>query len=635
MGIVDDDVVRVREATDIVALIGEHTSLRRVGHNWSGLCPFHAEKTPSFSVNGEKGVYYCFGCGKRGDAISFVREIDHTDFVGAVEHLAGRAGIALRYTEADEGEGRKHRKRLTDAVEAAVAWYHERLLSAPDAAKARSYLRSRGLDGEVVRQYRIGWAPEGWDELVRALRLPRELAVEAGLGFVNRRGGLNDVFRGRILFPIFDPQDRALGFGGRILPGGDGPKYKNSAQNAIYDKSAVLYGLNWAKSEVVNADEVVVCEGYTDVIGFAVAGVPRAVATCGTALTEAHMRLLRKYARRVVLAFDADAAGQAAADRFYAWERTHELDVAVADLPPGVDPGDLARSDPDRLRAAVEQALPFLGFRIERILGGGDLTAPEGRARVAEAALEAIAEHPSDLVRDQYVMEVASRTRSDPDRLREQLDRRLRTGRARPSPSPGPRRPEERDDDGDPGPRPPEEWDGDPGPGRADPRGARIPVDRGGRTRPSRRADSPETEALRLALGSPEVVLGCLSPAMFRDGVHLAAYRVLAEHGDFTAAVAAADPAAAELLHRLAVEDSQADLDDVVNLLLLRAATSALGELEVAARAAGDDPEAQRRALEETARLRLWKEDLQTGAPDVGTVEGLLAWLERESGERP
>jgi DNA primase len=411
MGISTDDIASVRAATDIVAVISEHVQLKRVGRRWQGLCPFHSEKSGSFSVNAEEKLYYCFGCGAKGDVITFVREIEHVDFVGAVEKLAARAGIALRYTDEGENEGRKRRKALLDAVSRAVDWYHERLLSAPDAAPARGYLRSRGLTGDEVRAYKVGWAPEGWDELARALRVPDEVFVEAGLGYLNNRRSQTDAFRGRVLFPIYDVNGDAVGFGGRIMPGATGAKYKNSADSSIYNKSNLLYGLNWAKADIVRADEAIVCEGYTDVIGFAKAGVPRAVATCGTALTEQHVQRLRSFARRLVLAFDADAAGQNAADRVYAWERAHDLDVAVAALPGGVDPADLAQTDPDALAAAVAGAKPFLKFRLDRVLDAAALDTPEQRARAAEAAVAVVAEHPSELVRDQYLLEVAARCR--------------------------------------------------------------------------------------------------------------------------------------------------------------------------------------------------------------------------------
>src|SRR5262245_40686835 len=439
MGILDEDVAAVRAASDIVGVISQHVQLRREGQRWKGLCPFHSEKTPSFSVNANEGVWYCFGCQARGDVITFVREVEHLGFPEAVEWLAASAGITLRYSDRNEAEGRKRRARLIEIVGRAVAWYHQRLLSAPDAGAARSYLRGRGLDGDVVREYRLGWAPDAWDALCRALRLDEADARDTGLGRVNQRGRLQDHFRARVLFPIHDAEGNPVSFGGRILPGTEGPgnqgKYKNTTETPLYSKSRVLYGLDRAKAAVVRDGTAVICEGYTDVIGFHRAGVPLAVATCGTALTDDHVALLHRFAaRRLVLAFDADSAGLAAAERVYQWERQHDLEVAVADLPVGQDPADVAQSDPDRLVAAVDKATPFLRFRLDRAFAAADLSSNEGRARAAERALAAIAEHPTDLVRDQYVMDVASRCRIEPDRLRAQLER-LRSG-ARPPAAP-------------------------------------------------------------------------------------------------------------------------------------------------------------------------------------------------------
>ena len=203
----------MRAATDIVALIGEHAALKRVGRRWTGLCPFHTEKSPSFSVNAEEGFYYCFGCQASGDAITFVRATEHLDFVDAVRLLADRAGVAL-HEDAEAGKDRKRRTDLLDALERAVVWYHERLLRAPDAGLARDYLRSRGYDGEVVRQFRLGWAPDEWDALSRALKLPERVLTDSGLGFINRRGRAQDAFRGRVLFPICDPSGRPVALGG-------------------------------------------------------------------------------------------------------------------------------------------------------------------------------------------------------------------------------------------------------------------------------------------------------------------------------------------------------------------------------------------------------------------------------------
>ncbi|HZQ26613.1 MAG TPA: DNA primase [Acidimicrobiales bacterium] len=589
MGIVDEDVARVKAAVDFVQVASEHMALKKVGRRWVGLCPFHAEKSPSFSVNAEEGLYHCFGCQASGDVIKFVREIDHLDFVEAVERLAGKAGIQLRYDDATEGRDREKRNRLFDAMEKAVAWYHERLLTAPDAAAARGYLRSRGYDGDVVRRFKIGWAPDDWDALAKALRLPEQVLKDTGLGFMNRRGRQQDSFRARVMFPIFDVGGKPVAFGGRILPGADGPKYKNSPETPIYSKSRTLYALNWAKQSVVEHGEVVVCEGYTDVIGFFEAGVPRAVATCGTALAEEHFRTLKKFAPRVVLAYDADTAGQAAAERFYAWERQYDMDVAVAAFPSGKDPGDVARTDPDALKIAIEEAKPFLAFRLDRVLDKADMRSPEVRARTAEAALAVIAEHPSELVRDQYVMQVADRCRIDPDRLRDMA-------RGGPRVHPG-----------------------------------RAQVARPDRVRPPEHA-GPEIEALRLAVHRPETVAHRIEDVLFAEELHRAAFAALASATTLHDAIESADPAAAALLHRLAVEEPpEADPDDVVARLADRAATRVLHELEAEART---HPDRIADLSPVTGWLRLSIEELREPASRVDASARLVAWLvEASQGE--
>ena len=423
VGIVDTDIARVREATDAVAVIGEQVALRRVGGRLVGLCPFHAERTPSFSVNAVEGLWYCFGCQARGDVIAFVRETQHLDFVGAMEHLAGRAGVTLHYDTPHATRQHQRRGALTDAMGAAVEWYHQRLLTAPDAGAARRYLRhERGYDIDVVRAFRLGWAPQGWDELSRALPFPAAVLREAGLAFNNKAGRQNDAFRGRVVFPIFDAGGHPVALGARVLPGGEGPKYKNSQEGPLYSKRRILYGLNWAKAEVVTKGEVIVCEGYTDVIAFHRAGVPRAVATCGTALADEHMALLRGFARRIVLAYDADDAGRGAAERFYEWEQRLDLEIRVLSLAAGTDPGEMGSTDPEGLRSAVQAARPFLAFRVERILDAADSSTAEGRARGVDQALEAIAAHPNELVRDSYVMQLADWSRASPDQLRRRLE---------------------------------------------------------------------------------------------------------------------------------------------------------------------------------------------------------------------
>ena len=604
MGIQDDDIASVRAATDIVAVISEHVALKRVGRRWTGLCPFHSEKSGSFSVNAEEKLYYCFGCGAKGDVITFVREIEHLDFVGAVEKLAAKSGITLRYDDENQNEGRKKRAKLLDAVGKAVDWYHERLLSAKDAAPARGYLRSRGLTGDDVRAYKVGWAPEGWDELARALKLPNDLFVEAGLGFMNSRGRPTDAFRGRVMFPIFDVSGDAVGFGGRIMPGHEGAKYKNSVDSSIYNKSRLLYGLNWSKADIVRADEAIVCEGYTDVVGFAKAGVPRAVATCGTALTEDHVKVLRSFARRVVLAFDADAAGQNAAERVYAWERQYDLDVAVASFPGGADPAELAQTDPGALATAVAEAKPFLKFRLDRVLDAARFDTPEQRVRAAEAAMAVVQEHPSDMVRDQYLLEVAARCRVDENQLRN------RTFEAAAKPEP---RQQRRRDAGAAG--------GDDEP---PPRGNTVRPDRPQVRRAQR--DTAEIEALRLYVWRRDEISGLLDDTLFRDPVALTAFHALTSTPTLADAVAAAgadDPVAGDLLQRMAVEETEAEVNDVLTRLVDEAATTSMASLKAEARVS-DDPFAVGDAI---AWLNLRIMELREPATNEEALGQLLGWL--------
>ena len=408
MAIVDEDLERLRAAVSIVDVVQQYMALRRVGRNWVGLCPFHGERTPSFNVREETGRYRCFGCGAAGDVFNFVQQIEHLDFAASAEHLAGKAGIQLRYTSGGEGRDRQRRRQLVEVMAKAVDWYHERLLRAPDARTARDYLRSRGLSGDVARTFKLGWAPDAWDELSRDLGVSAEMLRETGLAFVNKAGRMQDAFRARVMFPIFTENAEAAAFGGRILPGSTDPaKYKNSSETPIYAKSRTLYGLHWAKADIVASDQVIVCEGYTDVIGFHRAGIKRAVATCGTALTEEHVRLMKRYASNVVLAFDADSAGQGAAAKFYEWEQKYQLRVFVARFPKGSDPGELSQTNPDSLRDAVDKALPFLKFRLDRVLAARPLRSNEDRVGAAREAMAVVNEHPDLDIRKLYAIEVA------------------------------------------------------------------------------------------------------------------------------------------------------------------------------------------------------------------------------------
>ena len=631
MGIVDEDIARVRQATDLVALVSEHTQLRKVGSRWSGLCPFHSEKSPSFSVNQAEGLYYCFGCRVSGDAITFLRELEGLDFVEAVERLAAKAGIALNYTDRAESATRQKRKGLLSKVEEAVDFYHERLKTSPDASAARSYLRSRGFDAEEVARYRIGWAPDSWDVLCRSLRLDSETATATGLGFTNKAGRLQDFFRARVLFPIFDAEGHAVGFGGRIMPGEEGAKYKNSRDSDLYHKSRLLYGLNWARQAAVRNGRVVICEGYTDVIGFHRAGVPEAVATCGTSLTEDHLKLLSRYVDKVVLAFDADSAGQAAAERIYAWEKAFNLAVEVVRLPEGSDPDELSRSDPDALAAAVESAEPMLRFRLERVLGAAIADTPEARARRATTALGVVAEHPDPMVRDPYLLEVADRSRLDPSLLRNQLEElrtlvvtgdAVSTSTATTTTPAKPVRP----GDGDPGPRGPE------ADAFGDEPAIRTPP------RPVGKVHTTEMAVLIHLASQPDGELAALPAELFTHPLARSVRSALVSAGSVAQAVAEADPESweARLLSRLAVSEPDGTPEEAAHSLVARAGARAMEELEAELRQADRD-EAGTSITSELLNLHAWVARRVDQLRDPETAEvsarALVAYLRGDEGE--
>jgi DNA primase len=563
MGIRDEDVAQVREATDIVGLISERLALKRAGRRFVGLCPFHTEKSPSFSVNPELGLYYCFGCQESGDAITFVRKLDGLDFPEAVERLAGRAGITLRYDSTAVGQDRQRKDRLSAAVGAAIDFYHRILLEQPEGGRARGYLRSRGFDGDAARRFVLGWSPDGFDALSRYLQAEkhqRDDIVAAGLAFVNKSNRLQDSFRSRLMFPIYDRAGVAVGFGGRTLSG-DGPKYKNTAETPLYHKSRLLYGLNWAKAEVGARDEVVICEGYTDVMGFTLAGIPNAVATCGTALTEQHVQLLKSFTRRMVLAYDADNAGQSAAEKWYQWEQEFDIEVKVAALPPGRDPGDLWKDDPDVLVKAVEGAQRFMQFKLDRVLAAADLTGPEGRARAAEALVPVLREHPNELVREQYIQTASGTLGIDHAWFKQAVSRQ--------------------------------------GPARRDIGELQRP-DRD-RQAPSHVAVDPrEEDVLLWAIHDPELVADWLDASLFVDPVARAAFEQLSSAAELHEALATSEGEVRALLERLAVEEPQADAEPetVRARLVVNLVEPAAERLRDQLRAANDD-----RAIQVTQRL--------------------------------
>ncbi|MCU1678762.1 MAG: primase [Frankiales bacterium] len=395
----DEDIALVRERSPIAEIVGERLQLRNAGGGeLKGLCPFHDEKSPSFHVAPARGFYHCFGCGEGGDVITFLQKVEHLSFSEAVEQLAGKAGIELRYEEGSAALGKEkgQRGRLVAAHIAAAEFYTSQL-SSPEAISARRFLAERGFDADTATRYGVGYAPKGWDLLTGHLRgkgfHPDELNT-AGLAKPGQRGPI-DRFRGRLMWPIADISGDIIGFGARKLYDDDnGPKYLNTPETPLYKKSSVLYGLSLAKSEIAKRQQVVVVEGYTDVMACHLAGVPTAVATCGTSFGEEHIRVLRRllmdqaeHSGEVIFTFDGDAAGQKAALRAFADEQKFVMQTFVAVTPGGLDPCDLRLAKGDAaVRDLVAGRVPLFEFALRTTIEKFNLETTEGRLAALDAA---------------------------------------------------------------------------------------------------------------------------------------------------------------------------------------------------------------------------------------------------------
>lgn len=390
---IPEEVVRsVREVADIRHVVGEYVSLRQAGRNWIGLCPFHPDKDPSFSVNDERQAFYCFGCGEGGDVFKFLIKIQGLSFLEAVKALASRYGIVIpeRPLSEDEARRQEERKSLVEMNEAAASFFHRTLLQAPEAGRAREYLADRGLSEEIILRFRLGWAPDHWDGLIRHfndLGLSLEAGEKAGLLVPRPRGtGLYDRFRGRVIFPIVDLSGRVIALGGRLLGEGH-PKYLNSPETPVYQKGRILYGLYQGREDIRRAHQGFVVEGYMDLLALVQAGINTAVATLGTALTAEHVQLLRKYSKDWVLVFDGDAAGTKAALRTLPLFFEAGLQTRVLSLPEKDDPDSFVRRE--GVMAWKESALAAragIDFAVDQGLGSHG-RGPEGKARTVEMVL--------------------------------------------------------------------------------------------------------------------------------------------------------------------------------------------------------------------------------------------------------
>ena len=411
-----ESIDRMRDAVDMVELVGAKTDLRRVGSRWVGLCPFHDERTPSFSVNATDKLFYCFGCEAKGDAIGFVQQTEALDFREAVEFLAERYNAELELEDEDpDAERRRRRKeRLTALLERTARFYASYLWDSAEAAKARAYLTERGFGEEVLREFGVGYSPSAWDRVSMAARRDgfdaKEL-VDAGVAQPGRGGGIYDRFRGRIMFPLSDSRGKVVGFGARSMGEGRGPKYLNTSENDIFHKGRQLFGLHLARAAAGKAGRVIVVEGYTDVIALHQAGVKESVAIMGTALTQEQLALLSQTAKRVLLALDADRSGQQAMLRAARSASDRGVELRVVAMPEGQDPADmLAEGGAESFLSRVERAVPVAEFEVGRVLADADLDTAAGRDRAFEEARPLITATPErTATRDELVRLVADR----------------------------------------------------------------------------------------------------------------------------------------------------------------------------------------------------------------------------------
>ncbi len=416
-----ESLERVKQAADIVEVISAHTDLRRQGSRWVGLCPFHEERTPSFSVDAQEKLYHCFGCGVGGDTIKFIEEKEGLGFAEAVELLADRYGVELeREREDPQAEAkRQQRRRLGELLDRTAGFYATYLWESEEAAKAREYLAQRGLGEEVLKAFAVGYAPSAWDKvLLRGQRAGFKVEELRGVGLVQRGrgGGEYDRFRSRIMFPIRDRRGRTLGFGGRAMRSDQGAKYVNTAETDFFHKSRMLYGIDLAKGAIAREGRAVVVEGYTDVLALHQGGIEEAVGVMGTAITDEQVASLSGMVDEVVLALDADAAGQEAMLRAQRVAAGRKMRLRVAAMPAGEDPAEMmaTESGAERFRALLEGAVELTEFQVGLVLDRTDVSSPAERDRALGEVAPILASLGESISRDDLVRRVAERLDLEP-----------------------------------------------------------------------------------------------------------------------------------------------------------------------------------------------------------------------------
>jgi DNA primase len=439
--IIPDHVLeQVRHANDVVDVIGSYFPLKRAGANFRALCPFHKEKTPSFNVNPSRQIWHCFGCGAGGDVFSFVMKYESLDFMAAVRRLAERAGIEIEMAEAKGGPSRNERDELFRLHEQVSAFFHNNLMKEPSAQVARDYLTKRKITSETAKKWRIGYSPDSWDALTQWAKTKNfspALLATAGLVLPRDTGGVYDRFRGRLMFSICDEQGRVVGFSGRILTDAkDQPKYVNSPETPIFQKGKILFALDKAKRAILDEKLAIICEGQVDTISCHEAGLANVVAPQGTALTEQHARILKRYAEEVVLMFDADTAGQNAAVRGAEalWDAGMAIRVVV--LPEGHDPDSFVKTfGAEKLKTMVTSAPTFFVFLLERLTRLHDPRSDRGKLQIAHQVAEWLVRIPTPILLATYAQQTAKRLNISEDVLRKEISKLTKRGRS-PAPEP-------------------------------------------------------------------------------------------------------------------------------------------------------------------------------------------------------
>jgi DNA primase len=625
----DEDVKAVRDAVPIDAVVSEYLQLRNAGGgNLKGLCPFHDEKSPSFQVSPSKGLYHCFGCGEGGDTLTFVMKVDHLSFTEAVERLAAQAGITLRYEEGSHVPGRQQgeRIRLVEAHRAAARFYVEQLGSA-EGEIGRRFLAGRGFDQSAAEHFGVGYAPAGWDHLVRHLRgqgfSDKELIV-SGLASESRRGGAIDRFRGRLVWPIRDITGEVVGFGARRLREDDqGPKYLNTPETPLYRKSQVLYAIDLAKKEIARTGRAVVVEGYTDVMACHLAGVTTAIATCGTAFGGEHIKILRRLlmdnsTAEVVFTFDGDEAGQKAALRAFEDDQKFAAETSIAITPGGMDPCELRMAEGDAaVQRLIDGRTPLFAFALRSIVARYNLDTDEGRVAAVDAAVPVVAAIKNPGLRDRYAIRLIGMAGIASQAEEQSMIRRVRAmSRARAAGRPAP--PPPRHAGYGPAPQ-------SPAAGRQS-RGPRLDL-----RSPAHKA---ERELLKLALQFPQLV----SPAFdayeedeFTAPPYAAVRRLIAEAGGVERAVS--DPAA------YLVRVRETAPDDTARMMVTELAVEAVmhkvpeiyaGEVLVKVRM---NAVTRRIAQVHASQARLAAQGVRPDAPEMAAVQSEL-WALQQYGQR-